>query len=88
MGDGVQMAEVPVDGIVLHDGDPGCGTQDELRASSCLRVVGGVHAGVRGWRLIGLTSVDSVDSRNLLTSGPVGDVAGGGGRGGRQISPG
>ena len=75
------MTEVPVDCVVLHDRDPGCGTQDELSAGGSLRVVGGVHAGVRGWRLIRLAGVDSVNSRNLLTSGSVGCVAGGCGGG-------
>ena len=48
---GVQVAEVPVHGVVLHDGDPGRGAQHELRAGRGLRVVG-EHGGVRGLFLL------------------------------------
>ena len=49
----VQVAEVPVHGVVLHDGDPGQGggAQDELRTRRRLRVVGAVHARVSAGRL-------------------------------------
>ena len=36
LGDGVQMTQVPVDSVVLHDGDSGCGTQDEFSTGSGL----------------------------------------------------
>ena len=65
----VQVAEVPVHGVVLHDGDPGRGPQHELRTGRGLRVIG-EHRGVRGGRLEGLTGLNSVDCRDLLALQP------------------
>ena len=50
---GVQVAEVPVHGVVLHDRDPGQGggPQDELGTCCSLRVIGAVHTRVCGGRL-------------------------------------
>ena len=68
---GVQVAEVPVHGVVLHDGDPGRGAQHELRAGRGLRVVG-EHGGVSGGGLVGLAGVNPVDPWHLLPTGSVG----------------
>ena len=83
---GVQVAEVPVHGVVLHDGDPGQGSgpQDELGTCCSLRVIGAVHTRVCGGRLalVGGASLGGNHSVHpwLLAPGHVRHV-GGGGRG-------
>ena len=67
----VQVTEVSVHGVVLHDGDPGRGPQHKLRTGRGLRVVG-EHGGVSGRRLVGLAGVNPVDARDLLAGGSVG----------------
>ena len=62
----VEMTQIPVDCVVLHDGDSGCGTKDELCTGSGLWVIAWVHARVSGGGLV-LRGVDPVHSWHLLT---------------------
>ena len=78
LGDGVEMAEIAVHGVVLHHGEAGAGTKNEIGGG--FTVVGFIHGGVGGRResggVGGRVGVDSVDSGDFLSAGTVrGNIA-------------
>ena len=57
LSDGVQVTEISVDSVVLHDGDTWSGTQYKLSTGCGLGVIGGgVHAGVSAGCLVLVTT--------------------------------